>query len=95
MDSGASIAVAGNTAGNELTASVLPFLLRGVNLLGMDSVAHPSERRGPLWERMGGLVDAEVLEGLASEAGLDDLPRLAEEILGGNVRGRVVVTPSS
>jgi acrylyl-CoA reductase (NADPH) len=88
---GASVAACGNTAGNDLPASVIPFLLRGVRLLGIDSVMAPVGRRSAMWTRLAEIVDPAFLAEVTTEAGLAELPRLADEILGGRIRGRVLV----
>jgi acrylyl-CoA reductase (NADPH) len=95
MRYGGSVAACGNTAGNDLPASVLPFILRGVRLLGVDSVNAPAERRTPQWHRLGELVDAEFLGAATSVIGLEDLPAAGDRILAGEVRGRGLVDTSS
>ena len=70
---------------------MIPFLLRGVNLLGIDSVMCPKPRREQAWARLARDLPLDLLESMITEAKLDDLPRLAGEILAGKVRGRVVV----
>ena len=91
MDHGASVAAVGLAGGSELETTVIPFLLRGVNLLGIDSVTYPGERRFPAWQRLAEVLPAEGIDSICTLAGLDDLPRLGREILDGKVRGRVVV----
>ena len=88
---GAAVAVCGNTAGNDLPTTVLPFILRGVRLLGIDSVmmAASSARAVVAPPRRPGR--APFLAGTTTESGLADLPARADEILAGQVRGRVVV----
>lgn len=88
---GGSVAAVGLAGGNSLETTVLPFLLRGVNLLGIDSVMCPGPRRREAWRRLGQDLALDKLEAVTGEAALGDLPRLAEEILAGRVRGRVVV----
>jgi acrylyl-CoA reductase (NADPH) len=88
-----SVAAVGLAGGSELRTTVIPFLLRGVNLLGIDSVYHPAPPRRAAWQRLGRDLDLAKLEAMVVEAGLDDLPRLAEAILDGRIRGRVVVDP--
>lgn len=88
---GGSIAAVGLAGGNTLETTVLPFLLRGVNLLGIDSVMCPGPRRREAWRRLGQDLALEKLAAVTSEAGLGDLPRLADEILAGQVRGRIVI----
>jgi acrylyl-CoA reductase (NADPH) len=88
-----SVAAVGLAGGSELRTTVVPFLLRGVNLLGIDSVYQPAEPRRVAWQRLGQDLDLARLETMIVAAGLEDLPHLADEILGGRIRGRVVVDP--
>ena len=88
---GGSVAACGLAGGNQLNTTVIPFLLRGVNLLGIDSVMCPSGPRTRAWNELAGTLDMQVLDSLTTEVGLDELPKLAGEILNGQVRGRVVV----
>ena len=92
MKYGASVAAVGLAGGASLPATVIPFLLRAVNLLGIDSVMQPFENRVRAWERIARDLPMEALEPMVQEAGLDDLPRLGGDILKGQVKGRVVVT---
>jgi acrylyl-CoA reductase (NADPH) len=89
-----SVAAVGLAGGSELNTTVIPFLLRGVNLLGIDSVYQPVGPRRAAWQRLARDLHLAKLEGMVVEAGLQDLPRLANEILKGRVRGRVVVDPN-
>ena len=73
---------------------MIPFLLRGVNLLGIDSVYQPAAPRRAAWQRLARDLDLAKLEAMTVKAGLEDLPRLADEILQGRVQGRVVVDPN-
>ncbi len=91
MEYGASVAAVGLAGGAQLPATVIPFLLRGVNLLGIDSVMQPYENRVIAWERIASTLPKEILEAMISEATLADLPSLGKDILKGQVRGRVVV----
>jgi acrylyl-CoA reductase (NADPH) len=91
MRYGSAVAACGNAAGNDFSASVLPFILRNVRLLGVDSVMVPATDRVALWHRLGELVDADFLEEVTSVVGLDGLREAAREILDGQVRGRVLV----
>ncbi|HUX73580.1 MAG TPA: MDR family oxidoreductase [Steroidobacteraceae bacterium] len=86
-----SVAAVGLAGGSELHHSLIPFLLRGVNLLGIDSVLCPRERRLAAWRRIVADLPAAALQTMTVEARLADVPRLAAEILAGQVRGRVVV----
>jgi acrylyl-CoA reductase (NADPH) len=89
-----SVAAVGLAGGSELNTTVIPFLLRGVNLLGIDSVYQPTVPRRAAWQRLARDLDLASLEGMVVEAGLRDLPRLADEILQGRIQGRVVVDPN-
>jgi acrylyl-CoA reductase (NADPH) len=70
---------------------VLPFLLRGVNLLGIDSVMAPPEEREEAWRRVARELPMDKLDAMTSHARLADLPELGKRILAGGVRGRVIV----
>ncbi len=88
---GSSVAAVGNAGGARLPASVMPFILRGVNLLGIDSVMQPYPNRLKAWERLASDLPMDKLEAMITPATLSDLPRLGVDILKGQVRGRVVV----
>jgi acrylyl-CoA reductase (NADPH) len=88
---GGSVAACGLAGGNDLPASVVPFLLRGVNLLGIDSVMCPQDRRRAAWARLVRDLPMEKLDELTTTTSLAALPRLAQDILKGSVRGRIVV----
>jgi len=88
---GGSAAAVGLAGGASLPASVIPFLLRGVNLLGIDSVTVPFERRVKAWGRVVSDLPMGKLEAMVRVAGLRDLPELGAAILKGEVQGRVVV----
>lgn len=90
-----SVASIGLAAGAGVPSfTVIPFLLRGVNLLGIDSVMRPHEDRVAAWDRIVTDLPMEKLEAMISEHGLNDMPALGTSILKGGVRGRVVVNPS-
>ena len=91
MKYGASVAAVGLAGGTALPATVIPFLLRGVNLLGIDSVMRPYADRLRAWERIARDLPMAKLEAMVLPAGLGDLPGLGAAILKGDVRGRVVV----
>ena len=91
MKYGASVAAVGLAGGAGLPATVIPFLLRGVNLLGIDSVMRPYEDRVRAWQRIAQDLPMDKLEAMVQPATLDDLPDLGRSILKGGVRGRVVV----
>jgi len=88
---GASVAACGLAGGAEMATTVLPFLLRGVNLLGIDSVMCPPDRRAEAWGRLARDLPLDKLDSLTTRAGLKDLPALADKILAGQVRGRLVI----
>lgn len=91
MKYGASVAAVGLAGGAGLPATVVPFLLRGVSLLGIDSVMRPYEDRVRAWDRIATDLPMEKLEAMIRPAGLSDLPDLGAAILKGGVQGRVVV----
>jgi acrylyl-CoA reductase (NADPH) len=91
MKYGASVAAVGLAGGAALPATVIPFLLRGVNLLGIDSVMQPYENRVRAWQRIAKDLPMEKLEAMVQPATLSDLPKLGADILKGQVKGRVVV----
>ncbi len=90
---GGAVASLGNAAGIGLNTNVLPFLLRGITLAGIDSVMQPYEARIAAWSRLSGLFDFAAYEGNVEEIGLEALPEKAQQILRGEVRGRVIVDP--
>jgi acrylyl-CoA reductase (NADPH) len=87
----ASVAACGLAGGSDLSATVLPFLLRGVNLLGIDSVMCPKEPREEAWRRLARDLPLDKLDRITDEVPLAAVPDLAPKILGGAVRGRTVV----
>ena len=91
MKYGASVAAVGLAGGSGLPASVIPFLLRGVNLLGIDSVMRPYADRVAAWDRIATHLPMVKLEAMVRSAMLADLPALGAAILNGAVQGRVVV----
>ena len=91
MKYGTSVAAVGLAGGVGLPATVIPFLLRGVNLLGIDSVIRPYEDRLRAWNRIASDLPMEKLEAMVHLAVLADLPKLGAEILKGQVKGRIVV----
>lgn len=89
---GGSVAVSGLTGGNELNSTVFPFILRGINLLGIDSVYCPMELRQKLWQRLADeMKPNQLLESIGNEITLEQLPDTLGSILKGNVRGRTIV----
>ncbi len=88
---GGAIAACGLAAGMDLPASVAPFILRGVCLLGIDSVMCPIERRRAAWTRLARDLDKSKLTEITSEIPLDQVMEAGAKILAGQVRGRIVV----
>lgn len=91
MAYGGSVAACGNAGGVKLETTVFPFILRGVNLLGIDSVMCPKEKRLLAWQRLARELPKPLLEATLQTASLEEVPVLAQAILQGRVRGRVVV----
>ena len=91
MKYGCSVSAVGLAGGAALPATVIPFLLRGVNLLGIDSVLQPYDNRLRAWSRIASDLPMDKLEAMVVPATLGDLPGLGRDILQGQVRGRVVV----
>ena len=91
MRYGASVSAVGLAGGSGLPASVIPFLLRGVNLLGIDSVMRPYEDRIRAWTRIATDLPLEKLDAMVVDAALAEVPVLGAAIIDGSVRGRVVV----
>ena len=88
---GGAIAACGLAQGMDLPSSVAPFILRGVALLGVDSVMCPKPRRIEAWSRLARDLDTARLAAMTRTVKLDEVMALAPEILAGKVRGRVVV----
>jgi len=91
MKYGCSVAAVGLAGGAGLPTTVVPFLLRGVNLLGIDSVMQPYDNRVRSWQRIANDLPMDKLEAMVRPATLSDLPQLGADILKGQVKGRVVV----
>jgi acrylyl-CoA reductase (NADPH) len=91
MKYGGSVSAVGLAGGAGLPATVIPFLLRGVSLLGIDSVMQPYDNRLRSWERIANDLPMDKLEAMIHPATLGDLPALGKDILKGQVKGRVVV----
>ena len=86
-----SVASTGLTGGTNLTLTVLPFILRGVSLLGVDSVMCPADRRRDTWRRLATDMRPAALEQVARDITLDELPAAFDTLLKGQARGRFVV----
>jgi len=91
IDYGGAVAACGLAQGMDLPTSVAPFILRAVTLAGIDSVRCPTDRRERAWSRLARDLDPAKLGVITSQIPLDDVPLVAEEIVAGKVRGRVVV----
>lgn len=86
-----SVASVGNAGGIDFTGNVLPFLLRGINILGIDSNTCPLERRLVAWDRLSKELPLDMLDGMTNTIGLADVAEAAGQILQGQVAGRTVV----
>jgi acrylyl-CoA reductase (NADPH) len=86
-----SVAACGLAGGSDLPATVIPFLLRGVNLLGIDSVMCPRDERTKAWDRLARDLPLAQLEAMTQTVPLAEVPALAPRILKGEVRGRIVI----
>lgn len=87
----ASVAACGLAGGSALETTVIPFIIRGVNLLGIDSVMAPMAERREAWGRIVRDLPMDLLDRMTTTVGLKDLPELGSRILKGEVQGRVVV----
>jgi acrylyl-CoA reductase (NADPH) len=88
---GGAVAACGLAGGMDLPASVAPFILRGVSLIGIDSVMCPLERRREAWKRLASDLDAGKLAAVTREIDLSGVMEAGRQILEGGVRGRIVV----
>lgn len=90
---GGVVAACGNAGGAELSATVYPFILRGIRLQGIDSGRAEMELRKSVWENLAGPWKPKNLESVANEIGLEEIPEAVEEMLSGTHLGRTIVTP--
>ncbi len=88
---GGSVACFGLAGGSDLNTTVFPFILRGVNLLGIDSVMCPVDYRLKVWEKLAEVMTGDKLANIKQIETLDNVPQLAQDILDGKIRGRVVI----
>jgi len=88
---GGAVAACGLAESMELPTSVAPFILRGITLYGIDSVMATLQKREQAWQRLAQDLDMNLLEDLSFELDFAELPRAAEEILAGKIRGRAIV----
>ncbi|WP_414831892.1 MDR family oxidoreductase [Afifella sp. YEN Y35] len=92
---GGAVACCGLAGGMDLPASVAPFILRGVSLLGIDSVMAPKAIRELAWQRIASDLDREKLTSITREIGFSDIEQATSDLLAGKVRGRLVVNIAS
>ena len=92
---GGAVAACGLAQGLDLPASVAPFILRGVNLLGIDSVMRPKADRLAAWDRLAQDLRGPILEDIAAEIALSEAIDAADRLMRGKIRGRVVVNPNA
>ena len=88
---GGAVAACGNAQGMDLPATVAPFILRGVSLLGINSVTQPHDKRVAAWNRLAAELDLDLLPAMSREVGLSEALSVADDLLDGRVRGRIVV----
>ncbi|MFN4135093.1 MAG: MDR family oxidoreductase [Novosphingobium meiothermophilum] len=88
---GGAVAACGLAQGADFPGTVMPFILRGVRLLGVDSVMAPKARRLAAWERLARDLDPALLEVIGAEIGLAEAPQVAADLIAGKIRGRVIV----
>lgn len=89
---GGVVAACGLAQGGELNATVMPFILRGVTLAGVDSVIAPLPLRREAWDRLAEEIDRKLLEDMVEDIKLDDCVQRARDLMDGRVRGRLVVS---
>jgi acrylyl-CoA reductase (NADPH) len=94
LNYGSAVAASGLTGGTSIPTTVMPFILRGVALLGIDSVQTPMDTRQNVWSRIATDLKPAGLESIGHSIGLGDLDRVLTAILAGEVSGRYVVTPT-
>ena len=88
---GGAVAACGNAQGMDLPATVAPFILRGVSLLGINSVTQPRDKRVAAWTRLADELDLDLLPAMSREVGLSEALSVADDLLDGRIRGRIVV----
>ena len=88
---GGSVAACGLAGSSDLPTTVLPFILRGVRLIGVESVSCSTEIRRPAWDRLARDLPVELLDSLTTVEPLARVPELGGEIVAGRIRGRVVI----
>ncbi|WP_086479753.1 MDR family oxidoreductase [Oceanospirillum sanctuarii] len=88
------VATVGLASSFALNTTVMPFILRGVDLLGVDSVMIPFERRVQAWKRLAEELPQEIMDQVSEEVSLENLPERAQNMIEGKVKGRVLVNPN-
>lgn len=88
---GGTVAACGLAQGMDFSATVMPFILRGVTLAGIDSVMRPLEDRIEAWKRLAIILDPAIFEDISTDISLNDAVEVAGDLIAGKVRGRVVV----
>jgi putative YhdH/YhfP family quinone oxidoreductase len=88
---GGAVAACGLVGGSDLPTTMLPFILRNVSLLGVDSVQAPLQKRDRAWQRLNDDLDTDVLDGLTTTEPMTRVPELAADIVAGRTKGRVVI----
>ncbi|ARD21245.1 MDR family oxidoreductase [Shewanella japonica] len=88
---GGTVAACGLAQGMDFPSSVMPFILRGVTLAGIDSVMRPLEDRLEAWQRLTEIIEPQMFDDISADIGLDEVISTAEALMAGQVRGRVVV----
>ena len=91
MKYGGVVAACGLAQGMDLPSTVMPFILRGVTLAGIDSVMRPTADRIEAWERLGEILDPAVFDDICAEISLEEAVDVASDLIAGKVRGRVIV----
>lgn len=86
-----AVAACGLASGVDFSTTVMPFILRGIKLVGIDSVYCPYERRLIAWQRLATLLPATFYDLACEQISLEDVPSYAEKIIQGQVKGRVVI----
>lgn len=88
---GGSVAIVGNAGSNDIKTTNIPFMLRGIKMLGIDSVMQPNQRRAAVWAELAKTLDADQFESVITAISLADLPEYGKKILQGHISGRTVV----
>jgi acrylyl-CoA reductase (NADPH) len=91
LDYRCSVAACGNTLSNELNITVFPFILRGVNLLGINSAETPMDLRAKIWQKLAGEWKLNIIDNITTECSLEELNEKIDLILKGKITGRVIV----